>query len=533
MEFEAKAKTPSATTRAAQRLGQLLDGRYRIERVIGKGGMGTVYLAEHVLLRRNVAIKTLHPELSLDPNLIVRFHREAVAAAKVGNPHIVEVTDMSQLEDGTYYLALELLNGVDVGEIVTGEGPLRARRAVHIGLQLCEALEAVHAAGIVHRDLKPENLFLIQRGDDADFLKVLDFGICMFRDRDAMTRITGSAVAIGTPHFMPPEQIDGSSGLDHRADLYAVGANLYFMLTAETPYVASSVPALFHAINVAPTPDLRRARPNAPEQLASVLARAMHKRPAERYASARELYDALAAIEISDPQDEVPPRLRCRDASRAAETAETLPGDLRARGSRASSEVSAVATSGARARRPCPGATRRRMWAALALGGLGLSAAVHDASPRPAAKPAQHQHAAPTLVSPHRYAAFEAPEREPTPASAATSTWTATAPTESDAKAAASADPGPRRAKPPRVRRAHVSAPAARLDLPAADQPPDPPAAPSAPVITSQAQPQLSHEREPPSEPGFELRQSGGQAAVPHPYRPSARELIHVFDSIP
>jgi serine/threonine protein kinase len=300
-------------------IGQVLDDRYRVDRLIGKGGMGSVYLAEHVMLRRKVAIKTLHPGLSTTSELITRFHHEALAAAAIGNAHVVSVTDMGRLPNGVFYSVLEYLEGADLAWVLASQGPLSVARTLHLALQLCEALSAVHAAGIVHRDLKPENLFLIERDQQADFLKILDFGICKFHDRSAAgPRLTETGVAIGTPHFMAPEQIEASSKLDHRADLYAVGAIVFFMLTGRAPFDAGSVLGLFNRICREPPPDLATERTDVSPALAAIVTRALAKRPDDRFADAAQLAAALdplragAPIEPSGPCKSYGPTVRVR-----------------------------------------------------------------------------------------------------------------------------------------------------------------------------------------------------------------------------
>jgi eukaryotic-like serine/threonine-protein kinase len=286
-------------------IGSVLQGRYRVLRRIGKGGMGVVYLAEHVLIRRKVAIKTLHANPPPPLAMVERFHREALAATAVGDQHVVDVTDMGQLDDGCgYYLVMEYLEGADLAFTLASEGPLPIARAVRIVLQLCDALTAVHGAGIVHRDLKPENLFLIERGGVRDFVKVLDFGVCKLTQPQDMSfhRLTGTGAALGTPHFMAPEQIEGRADVDHRADLYAVGGILFQMLTGDAPFDAPSLPRLFMRICSDPPPRLRELRAEVPEGLEAIVDRTLAKDPGDRYASSEELKRALLPFaELAEP----------------------------------------------------------------------------------------------------------------------------------------------------------------------------------------------------------------------------------------
>jgi serine/threonine protein kinase len=287
-------------------LGRILEDRYHVLQCIGRGGMGAVYLAEHVLIRRKVAIKTLHAPLAASVESIGRFHREAVAAAGIGNEHVVDVTDMGQLENGAYYIVLEYLEGADLDWRVVHDGRLSVARSLRIVLQLCDALEAVHAAGIVHRDLKPENLFLVERGGNTDFLKVLDFGVCKFRDAGAAgdRRLTATGAAVGTPHYMAPEQIEGRTDIDQRADIYAVGGILHFALTGEPPFDAPTLPRLFMRICQDPPPHLRASRPEVSRRLERVVARALAKKAEERFADAGELRQALLPLLAAADEDE-------------------------------------------------------------------------------------------------------------------------------------------------------------------------------------------------------------------------------------
>jgi len=276
-------------------IGRVLHDRYRVEKRIGKGGMGIVYLAEHVLLRRKVALKTLSERAFASEELVARFHREATAAAAVGNEHVVGVTDMGQLEDGSFYVVLEYLEGIELGHAIAEQGHLSVPRAARLIIQLCEALTAVHAAGIVHRDLKPENLFLVERNGEPDFLKVLDFGVCKVLDaqRSGERSLTDTGVSLGTPQFMAPEQIQDSATVDERTDIYAAGAILFFALTGRAAFDAPSLPRLLMRICSEPPPPIRMSRPELPLPLEAVIARAMALDPADRFQTADALRDAL------------------------------------------------------------------------------------------------------------------------------------------------------------------------------------------------------------------------------------------------
>jgi eukaryotic-like serine/threonine-protein kinase len=288
---------PRTSDSADPLVGSIVDDRYHVQHRIGKGGMGSVYLADHLRLHRRVAIKTLHPELMAHRDAVTRFHREALAAAAIGNEHVVNVTDMGQLDGGGYYLVLEFLEGADLGYTVASEGMFSIARSLGIALQLCDALEAVHAAGIVHRDLKPENLFLVSNARHPDFLKVLDFGVCKIREaRLGERHITDTGVAIGTPHFMAPEQVEGRRDIDGRVDVYAFGAILHFLLVGEPPFDAPTVPRLFMRICQDPPPRVRAKRPGVPRALEQLVLGALSKEPAQRPAGPAELRQMLAPL---------------------------------------------------------------------------------------------------------------------------------------------------------------------------------------------------------------------------------------------
>jgi serine/threonine protein kinase len=214
-----------------------VDGRYRVIELIGEGGMGKVYLAEHVEIGKRVALKVLHPSYSRMPDLVERFRREARAASRIGHPNIVDVTDSGTTADGSVYFVMEYLEGVELGSVIEREGALDVARALKITGQICRALAAAHREGIIHRDLKPENIYLITRDGTADVVKVLDFGIAKTTEAEAARerRLTSPGMAMGTPEYMSPEQAAGRAA-DARCDVYALGAIMYEMVTGIPPY---------------------------------------------------------------------------------------------------------------------------------------------------------------------------------------------------------------------------------------------------------------------------------------------------------
>jgi serine/threonine-protein kinase len=279
----------------ASRVGQVVGGRYQIVGLLGQGGMGVVYEARHTLVGRRFAIKFLRPEHARDLEMLARFQREARAAGALESENIAAVTDFGLDEAGTPYLVMERLAGDDLARLLERNGRLAATRAAGIALQACRGLAVAHAAGIVHRDLKPENLFVLRRADGGDLVKVIDFGIAKLRapGGDA-SGTTANGAEMGTPYYMPPEQARGERDLDHRVDVYAMGAILYEMLAGAKAHRGDGYNAiLFDILDRPPTP-LAPLRPGLPAGLAAVVERAMAFEPADRHASAAELADALA-----------------------------------------------------------------------------------------------------------------------------------------------------------------------------------------------------------------------------------------------
>jgi len=277
------------------RVGLLVQGRYRIIRKLGEGGMGSVFEGKHELIGRRVAIKTLHAHFAQNPELVERFHREANAATLVGNEHIIEVTDFGVFDDGSPYIVMEYLEGVELGALLEREGSLPIARLVHIITQICDALSAAHARGLVHRDMKPENVFLIRRGQDPDFVKVLDFGISKMRTQgdDFKGGLTRTGMALGTPYYMPPEQAQGVRDIDQRADVYAVGVIMYRALGGRLPFDAETYPALIIKIMTETPPPLRQLRADVPEALDRHVLKAMARDRQERFQGVEDLALAL------------------------------------------------------------------------------------------------------------------------------------------------------------------------------------------------------------------------------------------------
>jgi serine/threonine-protein kinase len=285
------------------RVGQVVGEKYRLTRVIGRGGMGVVYEAQHVVVGRRFAVKLLSPHLAGRADLVARVRREAQAAGSLESEHIVQVVDFGHAADGIPFIVMELLAGHNLAQVLRREGPLPAARAAAIAIQACQGLDAAHAAGIVHRDLKPENLFLCPRADgggsDRELVKILDFGIAKLDspaspDRTPDQPITGTGSTLGTAFYMSPEQARGDRELDHRADIYAVGVILFECLSGQKPHPGHSYNAILYHILNEPPPSLAALRPELPNLLAAAVHRALSARPENRQASAIDLARDLA-----------------------------------------------------------------------------------------------------------------------------------------------------------------------------------------------------------------------------------------------
>ncbi|WP_437487129.1 serine/threonine-protein kinase [Sorangium sp. So ce1014] len=272
--------------------GDVLLGKYRVERVLGKGGMGLVVAARHLQLGELFAIKFLLPSTPEQPELFERFVREARAAARLRSDHVARVHDVGRTEAGAPYMVLEYLQGSDLRDLVRKQGPLPVDDAVLFVLQACDGIAEAHATGIVHRDLKPANLFLIRRPNGSPSVKVLDFGVSKQTGTDEV-ELTTTGAMLGSPMYMAPEQVACSKSVDARADIWAMGAVLYELVTGRRPFDAETVLMLV-ALVVQAEPALpSELRPDLPRAVEAVILRCMRKRPEERFQSIGELAAAL------------------------------------------------------------------------------------------------------------------------------------------------------------------------------------------------------------------------------------------------
>jgi serine/threonine-protein kinase len=281
---------------APVREGDILAGKYCIEKVLGVGGMGVVVAARHIDLDERVAIKFLLPETLGNSEAVARFAREARAAVKIKSEHVARVSDVGKLENGAPYMVMEFLEGGDLSAWLGQRGALPIEQAVEFVLQGCEAIAEAHALGIVHRDLKPANLFVIRRADGVLSVKVLDFGISKLTGlggSDGAGSMTKTSAMMGSPLYMSPEQMQSSKNVDARGDIWALGVILYELVTGQTPFTADTMPELVLRIMTdAPAP-MRNRRPDAPDGLEAVILRCLDKDRGKRFQTIGELAQAL------------------------------------------------------------------------------------------------------------------------------------------------------------------------------------------------------------------------------------------------
>ena len=283
--------------------GMLLAGKYRIERVLGEGGMGVVLAATNEALRQRVAIKLLRTGALANAKALGRFEREARAAASLRSNHVARVLDVGKLEDGRPYMVMEHLEGRDLGDVIDHSVELPVGEAVEYVLQACEAIAEAHAAGIIHRDLKPKNLFLTKTVDGRPLVKVLDFGISKMEDAAEDMSLTRTTEIIGSPSYMSPEQLRASKGVDVRTDIWALGVILYELLTKKLPFQALTVTELVAVVLTEPMPDLRNDRQDVPAELAAAIEKCLAKKREDRFASVADLVRSIAAFRTPDTGD--------------------------------------------------------------------------------------------------------------------------------------------------------------------------------------------------------------------------------------
>jgi serine/threonine-protein kinase len=328
-------------------VGEVVDAKYRVEELIGLGGMGAVARATHLVRRAPVALKFMSAHVLLVPGAVERFINEAVAASRIDSDHIVRIFDTGTLPSGAPYLVMEYLEGIDLANLLGrhSQGRLPTARAVHFVLQMLRGLQIAHAAGIVHRDMKPANCFVVNKDGEPDFVKLLDFGISKVRQAGDVA-ITQENAALGTPLYMSPEQARSPRDADPRSDLYSTGVILYELLTGVTPVVSTSgeLNELLYKLFTSEAPPIQSHRPDLPDGLAAVVHRALVHDPDARFATAADMAEALA------------PWADERSAAVLAKIRATMPGfAILARGSTHAPPVGGtVATAATEASGPPP-----------------------------------------------------------------------------------------------------------------------------------------------------------------------------------
>ncbi len=401
----------------ASRTGQIVGGKYRIVRLLAKGGMGVVYEAQHAVVRRRFAIKFLRRDLTERRDILGRFQREAETAGALENENVTASVDFGISDDGSPYIVMEYLVGENLADLLAREGRLPVARAADLVAQACRGVAAAHAAGIVHRDLKPHNLFVCRRDDGTDLLKVLDFGVAKLQAIDEAGAATRTGTVLGTAAYMSPEQARGEKLVDQRADVYGLGAILYELLSGKRPHPGDSQNAILHHIATQPAVPLESVQPELPAALVEIVGRMVASDPSTRPQSA----DA-AALELApfarrevwparpDDSGQIKAALM---STAAADLGGALPG---------SPSASPSTTSGRGPTGPTPTAPptprgRGRFVAAgvLVVAAIGATLAVRQGAAPPAAPPQP----APAATSVSAPPPAPAPSPAPTPSPAA------------------------------------------------------------------------------------------------------------------
>jgi serine/threonine-protein kinase len=274
--------------------GDVLAGKYRVERVLGEGGMGVVVAAMHVHLGERVALKFLKPEHSGNQEVVARFLREAQSAVRIKGEHVARVSDVGTLSTGEPYMVMEYLTGSDLSALLEKRGKLDITQAVDCVIQACSALAEAHTLGIIHRDLKPANLFLTARADGSGLVKVLDFGVAKLLNNDPkVAPLTANGAVIGSPLYMSPEQLMGKKSIDARSDVWQLGVILYELITGRCPFDGRTMAEIMVAIGVHPPKPLRQVRPDAPAELEAIINKCLEKDVANRLPDVAALAEGL------------------------------------------------------------------------------------------------------------------------------------------------------------------------------------------------------------------------------------------------
>jgi serine/threonine protein kinase len=274
-------------------IGDVLAGKYKVESILGVGGMGIVVAARHIQLEQRVALKFLLPQAMQSPEAVERFQREARSAVRLHSEHVAKVTDVGMLDSGAPYMVMEFLDGADLSRVVQATGSISIEESVHFVLQACEAIAEAHSLGIIHRDLKPQNLFVTRRVDGRPLIKVLDFGISKTIDTQSGLSLTRTSSIMGSPLYMSPEQMRSSKNVDVRSDIWALGVILYELLTGRVPFEAEAIPELCLKVVQDPVVPPRSLRAEVPDVLDAIVRKCLEKNPANRFQNVAELASAL------------------------------------------------------------------------------------------------------------------------------------------------------------------------------------------------------------------------------------------------
>jgi serine/threonine-protein kinase len=389
--------------------GEVLEGKYQVEEVLGTGAMGAVVRAIHVLRRAPVALKFMSPHIMARRGVVDRFLNEGIAASKIDNDHVVKVLDVSTLENGVPYMVMEFLEGIDLRQLLVREGSPGLSdipRCVHFVLQILRGLQAAHAVGVVHRDMKPANCFILEKDGDPDFIKIVDFGISKVEHPDGV-ELTNPESALGTPLYMSPEQARNPKNVDARSDLYAVSAILYELVAGRPPFVPESgtLSELLIRLGTEAPASLEMTRHDLPSGFWSAVARGLVKDPTGRYQSAADMADGMAAFADARSED-VLRKIRqaarlSREKSGFSAPASTLVIDAAASGER--SRVADTA-EGMVQDAETRGGRRSFVWFGAAAGAVALSLLGgwllkrSMSEPVPAATPSASETAAPPVA---------------------------------------------------------------------------------------------------------------------------------------
>ncbi|MDB5215108.1 MAG: uncharacterized protein JWO86_3035, partial [Myxococcaceae bacterium] len=365
---------PGAASASPVQPGQILAGKFEVERVLGAGGMGIVVAARHTQLDQRVALKFLLPVACEVPGAVNRFLREGKAAARITSEHVARVMDTGVLDGGAPYLVMEYLEGSDLGAVVQRRGRVSVDEAIEYVLQACEAIVEAHDLGIVHRDLKPANLFLSKRADGSPLVKVLDFGISKV-DSGSRSQLTSASVLMGSPRYMSPEQMLSAKDVDARTDVWALGVILYELVTGKPVWHADTMQGLCALIASTPAPSLRILRPDAPAILDEVVAHCLTKSRDERIASVADLALALEPIAPASARTSIDRILRVARKDRGVSTGPKMAPAV-------ASVVTATTNGAPRTRSPRVGLVLAVAVGALLVAGIAVNAAISQRASR-------------------------------------------------------------------------------------------------------------------------------------------------------